>query len=408
MILEDILTRMGKSRRNAVYKLPLPIKLVYDETEFWKSPFLENRPASLVLFGLFYFKELLRIGSSILRNYKEVLAQEPLSVLLEDGIFKVAVRVATPESCDALKLWRNGFFGKGVLSRSEPTWFQRTGRKLGLDKHYTEKDLTSEEITELRRAEKKKFKAVREAQEAEILKVEEDISKLIGEQNYGEEMVILRKKLENLKNTSLRVGDFRSFRVTHKVRLYEPKEEYLKEELEIIENGVLKQIEYMQLMGSEVLFLKQLGRVSVEEKGSGPVSFELLMEHVFGSTIVTLKKDNSKLLEAIVYHYYRSHGWCVRSGVKFGVDYLLYEKGPPISHAQYCVKIVERPLSLAEYSAVSRVVGSVRKTLLLAYVETPNDDEFEDWKKEPSWKSLLELYKIGEMVYKRWVPQRER
>ncbi|CAJ0868179.1 13528_t:CDS:2, partial [Entrophospora sp. SA101] len=36
----------------------------------------------------------------------------------------------------------------------------------------------------------------------------------------------------------------------------------------------------------------------------------------------------------VAYHYFRSLGWVVRCGMKFGVDYVLYEKGPPFKHSQ--------------------------------------------------------------------------
>ncbi|CAJ0627487.1 13947_t:CDS:2 [Entrophospora sp. SA101] len=38
--------------------------------------------------------------------------------------------------------------------------------------------------------------------------------------------------------------------------------------------------------------------------------------------------------EYVAYHYFRSLGWVVRCGMKFGVDYVLYEKGPPFKHSQ--------------------------------------------------------------------------
>ena len=40
-----------------------------------------------------------------------------------------------------------------------------------------------------------------------------------------------------------------------------------------------------------------------------------------------------------VYHYFRSKGWVVKDGTKFGVNFLLYQEGPAYYHAQYSVKI---------------------------------------------------------------------
>ena len=37
------------------------------------------------------------------------------------------------------------------------------------------------------------------------------------------------------------------------------------------------------------------------------------------------------------YQYYRNKGWVPKSGLKFGVDFLLYKEGPPFYHSTYAV-----------------------------------------------------------------------
>lgn len=49
-----------------------------------------------------------------------------------------------------------------------------------------------------------------------------------------------------------------------------------------------------------------------------------------------LQSDNPFLINYAVYHHYRSLGWVVKGGIKFCVDYLLYKRGPVFSHAE-CV-----------------------------------------------------------------------
>lgn len=54
--------------------------------------------------------------------------------------------------------------------------------------------------------------------------------------------------------------------------------------------------------------------------------------------------DNPFLIHYAAYHYYRSHGWVVKGGIKFCVDYLLYKRGPVFQHAEYVEShIFERP-----------------------------------------------------------------
>ena len=62
-------------------------------------------------------------------------------MIYENQIFKVIDRESM------LKLWRQGFFGKGILSRSEPTWEKRTITRLNLDNSNNGKDLAMEDIT---------------------------------------------------------------------------------------------------------------------------------------------------------------------------------------------------------------------------------------------------------------------
>jgi tRNA-splicing endonuclease subunit Sen2 len=68
------------------------------------------------------------------------------------------------EESTAKILWQQGFFGKGSLSRSEPTWLNREKRRRGL---LTK--VTSEEITKKRREERKEFKNERARKERETI-----------------------------------------------------------------------------------------------------------------------------------------------------------------------------------------------------------------------------------------------
>lgn len=80
------------------------------------------------------------------------------------------------------------------------------------------------------------------------------------------------------------------------------------------------------------------------------------------------------------YHYFRSKGWVVRNGFKFGTDCLLYKEGPPFSHALYSVIITykiddEEPetskFKWNEISALTRVTKNARKQLIHCIVTIP-------------------------------------
>jgi tRNA-splicing endonuclease subunit Sen2 len=135
-------TKGGRKRNenNVIYANPLPITF---------SP-IENRlaVAALGLFGV-----------------------SPIRVLNPrcEGTFDPVTRsVWITSQRDSMTLWRRGFFGKGNLSRSEPSWLARQShlrRKLRVRLRafmYTHRffvlETTSEEVTAKRRAERKQFK----------------------------------------------------------------------------------------------------------------------------------------------------------------------------------------------------------------------------------------------------------
>lgn len=49
--------------------------------------------------------------------------------------------------------------------------------------------------------------------------------------------------------------------------------------------------------------------------------------------------DKKFIHRYVVYHYFRSKGYVVKPGIKFGGDFLLYEEGPSVSHADFIVII---------------------------------------------------------------------
>lgn len=67
----------------------------------------------------------------------------------------------------------------------------------------------------------------------------------------------------------------------------------------------------------------------------------------------------------IIYHYYRTKGWIVRSGLKYGGDFLLYKDGPTYNHASYLVKILNEKteLSWKEFLAINRLVETFNKVI---------------------------------------------
>jgi len=53
-----------------------------------------------------------------------------------------------------------------------------------------------------------------------------------------------------------------------------------------------------------------------------------------------LSPDDPFLVRYAVYHHFRSLGWVVRGGIKFGVDWLIYKGGPVFDHADFGLLVV--------------------------------------------------------------------
>ncbi len=299
-----------------------------------------------------------------------------------------------------ITLWKMGFFGKGTLSRSEPTWLGRYSRRLGLQ---TDIPLSSEEITKIRRQERQRFKEERAKADLEILERRRKLD--AGEKVEGE-VILPQRPMEFFDNETI-------IKNTKQVDVSDWRQEDV--DVTVDKQSVIQQ-EVLELMPTEALFLAlNFDCLEITKVDS---IVPLTTSDLFLQFISNLKPDDEFLLDYIAYHHYRSLGWCVRSGIKFGVSYLIYKKGPPFAHAEFAIMILPsykdelKNLEIAKpwwwTSSVNRVIGGVKKNMIFCYIEVPNDiscfikDGIVDFKK------LLTSYKIKEVVYRRWVPNRNR
>lgn len=71
-----------------------------------------------------------------------------------------------------------------------------------------------------------------------------------------------------------------------------------------------------------------------------------------------------------VYRELREKGYVVRSGLKFGCDFAVYERGPGIDHAPYIVHVMESSgeIDPIEIVRAGRLSHSVRKRFIVASV----------------------------------------
>ncbi|OAP61649.1 tRNA-intron endonuclease [Fonsecaea erecta] len=149
------------------------------------------------------------------------------------------------------------------------------------------------------------------------------------------------------------------------------------------------------------------------------------------SLSVPAEPDDPFMISYAVYHHYRSLGWVVRSGVKFSTDYLLYNRGPAFSHAEFAIVIIpsythaywtqsttpepckanERRTSKKSWwwlHGINRVQAQVHKQLVLCYVDVPPPLKDAEKRKDVDIGWLFSRYKIRDVNVRRWTPNRSR
>ncbi|ROW02002.1 hypothetical protein VMCG_05509 [Cytospora schulzeri] len=190
--------------------------------------------------------------------------------------------------------------------------------------------------------------------------------------------------------------------------------------------------EHLQLLPEEALFLTlSIGSLKVVDSSTNStVPTEdlvalLRQNSYFPPRLMSqsLQPDDPFLIHFAVYHHFRSLGWVPRAGIKFGVDWLLYYRGPVFDHAEYGLLILpsysdpywkaigkEAPRkSWHWFMGVNRVLSKVFKRLVLVYVDIPPPTAFlEDGKPRDGMAGLLKRYKMREVMVKRWSSNRNR
>ncbi len=120
------------------------------------------------------------------------------------------------------------------------------------------------------------------------------------------------------------------------------------------------------------------------------------MEVFFGETKIDFdeligrikKRDKRVEVKFVVYKDLRKKGYIVKTALKFGADFRVYDRGvkPGEEHAYWILHVCMESESLKwhEFSAKNRVAHSTRKKLLLGIVDEESDVSYY----EVEWKRL--------------------
>ena len=133
-------------------------------------------------------------------------------------------------------------------------------------------------------------------------------------------------------------------------------------------------------MMEEVYFLVEQGKMDVFSVGYKKLTNEDVLKKI-------VRLDKGFLTRYVVFRDLRKKGYIVKSALKFGADFRIYEKGKSIGggHSKWiCFCVSEnKGFSWGEFASKNRVAHSTKKNLLIGIVDQENDVSYYDisWKK---------------------------
>ena len=160
--------------------------------------------------------------------------------------------------------------------------------------------------------------------------------------------------------------------------------------------GLLDQSEHLILSPCEAMYLVEVGALILIQPELKQVCrsdlYKLWMNH-----------DAGFCEKFIIYKHFRDKKYTVRSGIKYGGDFMLYTGDPNTSHAAYVVKVMttaQEPL-WTDVNALRRVNESVAKESVLSYVSFSHAND----RNNPD---CVDSAIVSHVLLKRWIPERDR
>ena len=134
--------------------------------------------------------------------------------------------------------------------------------------------------------------------------------------------------------------------------------------------GTLLEEGKVQLSLLEALYLIEKGKLKVLDGRNKPISFERVLKK-------TKKVEPNFWIRYCVFKDIRNRGYIIKTALKFGADFRVYERGvkPGEAHAKWIVYPVHEGETLTwyEFAAKNRVAHSTKKRLLIGIVDDEGD-----------------------------------
>lgn len=150
---------------------------------------------------------------------------------------------------------------------------------------------------------------------------------------------------------------------------------------------LVPEMEHLQLTLEEAYFLTSLGVLKLLDANGTLIPTSAVLTCLLTPlspelpTPNALYPDDPLLVNYAAYHHYRSLGWCVRHGIKFCVDWLLYRRGPVFSHSAFSILLI--PVYMDDEDQKKSPYGET------------------DWYKEKqAWKWINTVMRVNSLVQK--------
>jgi len=290
-------------------------------------------------------------------------------------------------SKDMKILFQQGFFGMGTLSRSEPTWKQRTtaesggdqGIKKSLQTEHCERKLQGigstknlppifafsfqglslEEITRRRRIERAQLKKEKLLNQQGASMAGSSISTvLVSSQGSPKPIHAAAGSLSPANDGSCQQSQLADDEDYEHLQLSLEEAFFLVFAVECIAVSLSESDSSSKRSFSAAPLTIQECWRRFAQSSLERVNINESSLHTSNSECFQWRADNPFIVRYVAYHYFRSQGWIVKDGLKYGTDFLLYRKGMVFGHSQYAVKVIPCPsLSAMEQEAGRRTRG---------------------------------------------------
>ncbi|KAL4708997.1 hypothetical protein ACJJTC_005858 [Scirpophaga incertulas] len=152
----------------------------------------------------------------------------------------------------------------------------------------------------------------------------------------------------------------------------------------------IKLVEKLMLTLPEAFFLSYgLGCLQILDSENKHINTDQLWD-IFQRT------DKNFIIKYVVYHYFRSKGFIVKPGIKFGGDFLLYKEAPSLAHSDFIVVIKSDKDNTDWVSTLGhiRMATTTIKEIVVAEVSKPDEDL-------PNTPKILCNYNVREILLTR-------